>query len=105
MVGIFILSMPFFGIANEALEQPKQEEDEKKEVVKFEVKASEYNIRVGEELRSFGWKLSRSGEKFCTYQGSGKKHFIKADIFDTKKCPNILVGVRKLKQADDKKEI
>ncbi len=95
MVGIFILATFVFSVGAETSEQAKQEESEKKEQVKFEVKASEYNIRVGEEIRSFGWQLSRSGEKFCVYRGSGTKHLIKADIFDKKKCPHILVGARK----------
>lgn len=72
----------------------------------IEVSAAEYNIRVGEKLRSFGWQILNHGTKYCDFRGMGSKHLISADVFADRQCPDILIGVSraKIKQQQSKEK-
>ena len=89
---IYVLMVTAMSFAAVAEQEQKQEQTPN--VV--EVKASDYNIRVGEELRNFGWQILSHGTKFCDYRGAGTKHLIRADLFEKRRCPDKLIGVKKL---------
>lgn len=70
----------------------------------IEVKAADYNIRIGEKLQGFGWRTASNGDKYCVYQGMGAKHFVRADTFESRKCPDALLGVKSLNKAEKNTE-
>lgn len=95
VVSIIALSfLPFASLA---------EQVETESVAK--VKAADYNIRVGEKLRGFGWQTAGNGDKYCVYQGMAAKHFVRADTFDNRKCPDILLGVKNLPKVEKETEV
>ena len=68
----------------------------------LEIKASDYNIRVGEKLRSFGWRILNHGTKYCDFRGMGVKHLVTADLFEQRQCPDVLIGVSNAKAKQNR---
>lgn len=94
---LMVTAMSFAAVAEQEQKQEQKQEQAHEKIPKaVEVKASDYNIRVGEELRNFGWKILNHGTKFCDYRGAGTKHLIRADLFENRRCPDKLIGVKKL---------
>jgi len=89
LVSIIIVGLLSFACLAESESEPV------KKVDIYEVKASNFNIRVGEKLKRFGWRISNNGDKYCEYQSGLARHYINSDLFEKNKCPKEIVGVKK----------
>lgn len=88
VISILVMSIFAFAAQAEPAEQPNV----------VAVKASDYSIRVGEKLKSFGWRIALNGDKYCEYHSIGVKHLVRADTFDNRQCPDALIGVKQVEK-------